>query len=184
MMYAALYGWLVQGPLVAACAALLARPWAPRLTGRLALSAGALTYVPLPEIGSLAAWLHGVLGVPSMTLLQFALLVCLRRPLPPSPGPRTGCVLLALALTVLAAALGLGPIDPYGWGFQARYLLLALLPVLFLLYRHGQGGWLMLLAVDLLAYTSGLYANLWDALYDPILVFILALHLVRRKPSA
>ncbi len=183
MMPLELYGWLVQGLLLAAPAALLARRRHPGLALPLALAAGALAFLPLPDIGSLAAWLHGVFGAPSMTLVQLALLACLGRPLPPAPGPRTGLLLLVLAIGLQLAALGLGPVDPYGWGFQPRYLLAALLPVLVLLYLRRQGGWLVLLTVDLLAYTGGLYANLWNALLDPILVLILALHLARRKPS-
>ncbi|WP_303786558.1 hypothetical protein [Azovibrio restrictus] len=183
MMPAELFGWLAQGCLSAALGALLARRLRPRLALPLTLAAGSLAFLPLPEIGSLAAWLHGVFGAPSMTLVQLALLTCLGRPLPPAPGPRTGAALLALGIGFHLAALGLGPVDPYGWGFQPLPLLAALLPLLVLLYLRRQGAWLGLLTGNLLAYTVGLYANLWNALLDPILVLILAFHLARRKSS-
>jgi hypothetical protein len=40
--------------------------------------------------------------------------------------------------------------------------------------------WLLILALDLAAYAGGLFANLWDALFDPLLV-LLALALVVRQ---
>jgi len=182
-MTPALLGWLAQGLLLAALAGRLARRWQPRLALPLLLAGGCLAFLPLPGIDSLAAWLHGVFGLPSMTLLQLALLTCLGRPLPPAPGRKTCLILLALALLFYLTALGLGPLDPYGWGFQPLFLLAALLPLLIWLYQQGQAAWLMVLTLDLLAYTLGLHPNLWDALFDPILVLILAMPLARRKSS-
>lgn len=178
-MNLALYGWLSQGLLLAA---LLLRtlPGSRLLLIPMALGAA---FLPLPEIDSLAAWLHGIFGPPSFTLLQLALLTCLGKSLPAAPGRPVGLALLGLALGFYLAALGLGPLDPYGWGFQPQYLLAALLPLLLMLYRNDQGGWLLLLTLDLMAYTLGLYANLWDALFDPILVLSLALVLAKRKSS-
>ena len=39
--------------------------------------------------------------------------------------------------------------------------------------------WLLILALDLLAYAGGLFANLWSALIDPLLVLLAALVAVR-----
>lgn len=41
-------------------------------------------------------------------------------------------------------------------------------------------GWLLILAADLAGYASGVFANLWDALLDPLLV-LLALVIVLRR---
>lgn len=183
-MSPAIFGWLSQGLLLAALTCLLVRHRVPvRLRPPILLASAGLALLPLPGIDSLAAWLHGVFGTPSMTLLQLALLTCLGRPLPPPPGKVPGLILLALLILFYLTSLGLGPVDPYGWGFQPQLLLAALVPVLVVLYRHQQALWLMVLTLNLLAYTLGLYANLWDALLDPILVLILAIQLARRKSS-
>ena len=42
-----------------------------------------------------------------------------------------------------------------------------------------QTTWLLILALDLLAYAGGLFANLWSALIDPLLVLLAALVAVR-----
>lgn len=186
----ALYGWLAQGLLLAALAATgiagaRARGWRlpEHVAPLLCLCAGIAAFLPLPPVGDLAAWSHGVLGAPSFTLVQLALLRVLGRPLPPPPGRGPGALLLLLALLFYLTALGLGPLDPYGWGFHPHFLFAALLPLFIFLYQQRQGGWLLILSLDLMAYTLGLYGNLWDALFDPLLPLILALHLARKKVS-
>ena len=47
--------------------------------------------------------------------------------------------------------------------------------------RQGnQDAWLVMLAVNLAAYATGAFANLWDVLFDPLLV-MLALIIVGRR---
>lgn len=184
----ALYGWLIQALLLAA----LVRPWLQKLPGRgnttdrhrtrlaltLSLMTGSLAFLPLAPIGDLAAWWHGAFGPPSFTLVQLALLRLLQLPPPAAPGRWPGSLLCLAALGFYATALGLGSIDPYAWGLPThplqKLLLLALLLLALRLYLQRQSGWLWILSLDLMAYTLGLYGNLWDALFDPLLVLLLA----------
>jgi hypothetical protein len=87
--------------------------------------------------------------------------------------------LVAGAGVFYALALGFGPYDPYDLGFQARPLLAGLAVVGASLAMAGARAALALLAGDLLAYATGLYANLWDALFDPLLVAVAAAVLAR-----
>jgi hypothetical protein len=41
-----------------------------------------------------------------------------------------------------------------------------------MLWWKRQDVWLLILAIDLAAYAGGLFANLWDALFDPLLVLL------------
>ena len=77
-------------------------------------------------------------------------------------------------------ALGLGPLDPYASGYQPLPLLAASLPLAALLWWRRLDGWLLILALDLAGYASGLFANLWDALFDPLLVLVALAVVVRR----
>ena len=66
-------------------------------------------------------------------------------------------------------ALGLGPFDPYAIGYQPWPLLLACSGLAAALWHCRRNDWLLILAVALAAYAGGLFANLWDALVDPLL---------------
>lgn len=167
----AAYGLLAHGLIFGAIATLLPlgdfRP-------RIALAATALAML----IG-IAPALHGIFGTPSLTLLQLAILQLAGRT--PSPlGPRVAGGLLVFALIFYATALGWGPFDPYSLGYQPLPLLAALTPVGIVLAWRRQHLWLLILSVDLIGYASGVFANLWDALLDPLLV-LLALILVGRQ---
>lgn len=182
-MNPAFYGWVTQGLLVAALVACIK----PRPHWLLVCIAFCLSFIPLPEIGNLAAWLHGVFSTPSVPLIVLALLACLGRPIPLRPSPLAGLSLVVLATAFYVTALGLCPIDPYEWGFHPQTLLLALGFLMLALYWYGQASWLWILILSLVAYTLGIYSNLWDALFDPILIVILAYNLFKRpagkKPS-
>lgn len=175
-MSPALYGWITQGLLVAALVACIR----PRPHWLLICLAFCLSFMPLPEIGNLAAWLHGVFSTPSVPLIVLALRVCLDRPIPITPSLPAGVLLTGLAAAFYATALGLGPIDPYGWGFHPQILLLPLGILMVILYGYGHALWLWILILSLVAYTLGIYSNLWDALFDPILIVILAYTLFKR----
>lgn len=167
----AAYGLLAHGLIFGALAALLPLG---EFRARAALAA-----TTVAMIAGIAPLLHGLVGAPSLTLLQLALLRLADRA--PAPfGPHAAPALLIFALPFYAAALGWGPYDPYGLGFQPWPLLAALLPLgIALWWRRLEAG-LLILAVDLAGYAAGLFDNLWDALFDPLLV-LLALVVVGRR---
>jgi hypothetical protein len=139
----------------------------------------ALAATTLALLVGIAPGLHGVFGAPSLTLLQLALLqLANRTPSPFSHRPALG--LLLFALPFYATALGLGPFDPYALGYQPWPLLIALIPVAAALWWRRLDTWLIILAIDLAGYASGLFTNLWDALLDPLLV-LLALIIAGRQ---
>jgi lipoprotein signal peptidase len=70
--------------------------------------------------------------------------------------------------------------DPYALGYQPWPLLAALVPLAGVLWWQRQDVWLIMLAVNLAAYATGAFANLWDVLFDPLLV-MLALIIVGRR---
>lgn len=167
----AAYGLLAHALIFGALVSLLPlgelRPKAALLGTALALLVG------------IAPALHGIFGAPSLTLLQLALWQLARQqPSPLTFRPAAG--LLALALVFYPAALGWGVFDPYALGYQPWALLAALLPLALTLWWQKRTVALLILAVDLTGYAAGLFANLWDALLDPLLI-LLALALVLRQ---
>lgn len=143
-----------------------------------------------------AVFFAGVLALPylaaaapglSFTLIQLAALRLL--------APRVRLRIATAALVVMAlagpayfaAALGLGPTDPYDFGFHPR-MLLGVVGLLGLgLAFAGERAALALLTGDLLAYALGFYANLLDALIDPVLILLVFIALGarawRRRPA-
>lgn len=171
MNLTAAYGLLAHGLLFGALAALLP---IGILRQRAALVATATALL----VG-IAPALHGLFGTPSATLLQLAVLQLAGRE--PSPlTPRLAGGLLVFAVIYYPLALGWGAFDPYALGYQPLALLAALLPVGLALMWRGRHLWLGILGIDLLAYAAGIFANLWDALVDPLLVLIAAVLVVRR----
>lgn len=167
----AAYGLLAHGLIFGALTALLPLG---QLRSRAALAATAVAL-----LGGIAPLLLGTFGAPSLTLLQLALLHLAGRQPSPLNG-RAALGLLLFALLYYPAALGWGPFDPYALGYQPWPLLAALLPVAGALCWRRLDSWLLILAVDLAAYAGGLFGNLWDALFDPLLV-LLALVVVGRQ---
>jgi len=127
-----------------------------------------------------APWLAAALPSLSFPLIALSCLrllapgVCLRV----GRGPLTALVAAAAAL--YAATLGAVPFDLYTLGFQARPLVVALAGVGSILAATGERAALALLSGALLAYAAGLYANLWDALIDPLLALLALLALAAR----
>jgi hypothetical protein len=161
-------------------------PFAPAL----ALGAAA-TFLPFPR----ARWIGfgvcflGLLGTPwlaaALPSLSFPLIaMSVVRLIAPEISLRVGTPTLAavvvLACLFYALALGVGSFDPYNLGFQARPLVVALAGVGLILAWTGERAALFLLSGALLAYAAGVYANLWDALIDPILVLLTAVVLAAR----
>lgn len=167
----AAYGLLAHGLIFGAIVSLLPLG---ELRARAALLATGLALV-----AGIAPMMHGTFGAPSLTLLQLALLQLANKT--PSPfGQRPALGLFIFGLLFYPTALGLGAFDPYALGYKPWMLLAALIPIAGLLWWRRQNTWLIILALDLAGYASGLFANLWDALFDPLL-FILALIIAGRS---
>jgi hypothetical protein len=164
----AAYGLLAHGLIFGATVALLP-------LGELRAKA-ALMATTLALLAGIAPFMHGTFGPPSLTLLQLALLqLASKTPSPLSYRPALG--LLLFVTLFYPAALGWGAFDPYALGYQPGALLVALIPLAGVLWWRRLDNWLIILAIDLAGYASGLFANLWDAIFDPLLV-VLALIIV------
>ncbi|MER2539846.1 MAG: hypothetical protein ABTQ26_11460 [Azonexus sp.] len=136
----------------------------------------ALLATGLALVAGIAPMMHGTFGTPSLTLLQLALLqLALLQLANKSPSPlsqRPALFLFLFGLIFYPTALGLGAFDPYALGYQPWTLLAALIPIAVALWWRRQNTWLFILAIDLAGYACSLFANLWDALLDPLLVLI------------
>jgi len=170
MNFLAAYGLLAHALIFGALTALV--PFGD-LRARVALAATTLALV----VG-IAPDMHAFFGTPSLTLVALAILqLAEKTPSPLSYRPALG--LIAFAVPFYVASLGLGSLDPYALGYQPMLLLAALLPLGLALWWKRQDVWLAILAADLAGYASGVFANLWDVLLDPLLV-LLALIVVGR----
>lgn len=165
------YGLLAHGLIFGALVTLLPLGI---LRQRAALAATALAL-----LAGIAPVMHGVFGTPSVTLLLLAIYrLSGHEPSPLSDRPALG--LLIFAVPFYVASLGGGSFDPYAAGYQPFGMLTALIPVAAALWWRHQNSWLLILGLDLAAYASGIFANLWDVLLDPLLV-LLALIIVGRQ---
>ena len=161
----AAYGLLAHGLIFGAIVSLLPLG---ELRSRAALLATGLALV-----AGIAPMMHGTFGAPSLTLLQLALLQLANKT--PSPfGQRSALGLFIFGLLFYPTALGLGAFDPYALGYQPWMLLAALIPIAGVLWWRRQNTWLIILTIDLAGYASGLFVNLWDALFDPLLFLVAA----------
>jgi hypothetical protein len=170
MNFLAAFGLLAHALIFGALTALV--PFGD-LRARVALAATTLALL----VG-IAPGMHAFFGTPSLTLVALAILqLADKTPSPLSHRPALGLVVFALPF--YAASLGLGSFDPYALGYQPALLFAALLPLGLALWWKRQEIWLAILAADLAGYASGVFANLWDVLLDPLLV-LLALIVVGR----
>lgn len=128
-----------------------------------------------------APWLDAALPTVSFTLIQIAALRLLAPKLPVRVGTVALAGLAVAGSAYFAAALGLGPYDPYDAGFHPRALLAVVALVGLGASFAGERAALALLAGDLLAYALGLYANLLDAFVDPILILLVLVILAARR---
>ncbi len=168
----AAYGLLAHALIFGALTALV--PFG-ELRARVALAATTLALV----VG-IAPGMHAFFGTPSLTLVALAILqLADKTPSPLSERPALG--LLVFAIPFYAAALGAGSFDPYALGYQPTWLLATLLPLGLALWWQRQDLWLTILAIDLAGYASGVFANLWDVLLDPLLVLLALIIVVRRQ---
>lgn len=140
----------------------------------------ALLGTGLALVVGIAPLLHGVFGIPSLTLLQLALLQLANKT--PSPlGLRSAMTLALFASGFYLLSSGLSSFDLYALGYQPKALLFSLIPVALLLGWRRLDHWLCILAIDLAGYASGLFANLWDALLDPLLALLALLVVIRQS---
>lgn len=159
----AAYGLLGQALV---CGALAALPGFGIFRARIALAATAVSLL----VG-IAPIMLAVLGPPSITLLGLAL--CHLAGRLPAGGATKPALLIAGSGGALAlAAAGWLPGDLYALGYQPWPLLAALLPLGLVLAWQGRTAWLLILAAALFAYAGGLFANLWGALLDPLLIML------------
>lgn len=167
----------------------------------LALTLGALALIPWGETGSLARWLRGVLGDPSLLLTQLAALSLLQVRFPPLALPvqsqrllAWGVLAVGLPLNVIALGggktllsnIGLPAFDLYAWGYHPQALLLALAGIALLFYGLRHTMLLVMFAVCGLGYALHLLTsdNLWDYWVDPLLCGVMIFWLIRRKSNA
>lgn len=170
MSLAAAYGLLAHGLLFGALTALLPLG---KFQARVALAATALSLV----IG-IAPIMLAVFGPPSVTLLALAVLqLAGHRPSPLTRWP--ALALLGTATCLFASGAGWMSGELHALGYQPWPLLAALLPIGLALYWQRQSWWLLILAAGPLAYAGGLFANLWHALLDPLLVVLVVAVLLR-----
>ena len=167
----AMYGFLAHGIILGAFAALLPIGGTQRILGLIA--------IPVALGAGVASFMHGVIGTPSLTLL--ALAICQLAGGTASPlNYRAARTLLTFAVPFYAMALGVGPFDPFALGYQPLLMLVASMPLAAMLWWRRLDYWLLILALDLAGYASGLFANLWDALFDPLLVLVALASVVRQ----
>ncbi|MDP2793157.1 MAG: hypothetical protein Q8O25_03595 [Sulfurisoma sp.] len=134
------------------------------------VAAAALSLIPLADGVSAAMALRALWGDPSITTVQLLVLSLTGRPAQIGRAPAAALALFGIGFYILA--LGLGDFDPYRLGYAAWPLVTILGAAALLAWRRGQPLYLWLLAVDLAAYAVGLHEsnNLWDILFDPLLV--------------
>lgn len=140
-------------------------------------AAAALLHLPLPDGSPLAA-LRGLFADPAvLTTVLLAALLAARAGIGPRVGGRDRMLAAVLGLLALLlfypAALGLGMVDPYAWGYGGAGLALAAGalaavaalaggPVLALALTLALAGWRLQWLGS---------PNLWDYLIDPLCAF-------------
>jgi hypothetical protein len=128
---------------------------------------------------TLAPAIAGLVGPPSVTLTQIALLQLCGQQQLIAKETTAAALLVIIALIFYPLALGLGPFDPFDMGYRPKLILLAIVPIGIALIISRKHVLLSIGAVDLLAYALGLFDNLWNVFFDPVLVFVCCVHLLK-----
>jgi hypothetical protein len=177
MTLAALYGQVAAALLVGAAVTRLPGRWS-RVAGLLIIPLAGL--VTIPWAGwTLAALVHGVLGPPSFTLTQLALMRLARPGWSASHDRLLSAILVLVGVVFYPLALGVGRFDPFDLGYRPLPLLPLVAALGLWLFWRRQSTWLIVLGLDLVAYALGLFDNLWNSLFDPVLVLFAAVGLLR-----
>jgi hypothetical protein len=76
-----------------------------------------------------------------------------------------------VAIIFYPLALGVGMLDPYGWGYGSITLLAAVIATALIAWLAGSNHIAIILALAILAWAAGCHesANLWDYILDPFL---------------
>jgi hypothetical protein len=164
-----LYNQASASLLVGAFVSLLPIP-ARRLAGVLAAVVSLFTLAPA---------VAGLVGSPSATLTQIALLQLCGRSELVAKETGAAALLIVFASIFYPLSLGLGPFDPFDVGYRPKPALLALVPIGIALIIRRKHVLLLIGGVDLLAYALGLFENLWSALFDPVLVLACGADLIK-----
>lgn len=138
------------------------------------LGVAAALWIPLGD-GNALAVLRGAFASPSiLTLTLVAALTAQRagwRVLRQGEACLIGLLAGGVGVCFYPPALGLGPVDPYAWGYGGPMLPLAAGGVALLAGVAGR--WVLAVGIGaaLVAWRAGLLAspNLWDYLLDPLL---------------
>ena len=188
LVWALIFGAATRGVQV------LLRGFGPRW---LPLLACAATVVPVQGL-PLGRWLHGYNAnfcIPLVAVLLGVILKpWLKRPLFNEQADRTSCWFGCVAgLLLYPFALGLGPFDPYSFGWQwPGVACVAAVLAVFLIWRENSFG-LVLLAAGVAWQVGCLESdNAWDYLVDPFYVALSFIGLMlllsqaarKRKPEA
>jgi len=155
--------------------------------------AAALLWVPVAGSSGLAA-LRGAIASPAVTTLVILAALLLARcrgvSLFASGGRAHIAALVALTgLLFYPPALGVGPVDPYGWGYDTAALPLAAGALAMVCGVAGRWVVAGALTAALAAWRLQLLdsPNLWDYLIDPLLaiggLLALVVYAVRRKSA-
>jgi len=176
------YGLAAQALLLAWIASGLAARLPPRHRLGLAGAVAALALIPLAEGISAAMALRALWGDPSVTTAQLLASSLAGRPARVGRLPAAALAVFGIGFYVLA--LGAGDFDPYRLGYPgwpALALAAALGAAAFAAWGRGRPLYAGLLAVDLTAFAVGLHEspNLWDVLFDPLLVAVAAVVAIR-----
>ncbi len=172
MNWQAAYGLLAHALIFGALGALL-----PKTAGILRERAALIATASALLVG-IAPTLHGLFGMPSVTLLCFALIQHVGKTANPLT-LRSAWAIFAFGVFFYPASQGWGPFDPYPMGFQPWSLLPALTTGAAILLWRGLQWPALILSLAFVAYASGLFSNLWDALIDPLLFLLSGALLLR-----
>lgn len=152
-----------------------------------------LTLIPLGDFSAaqISRGIFGDLSITSLILLGRFLI------LPQALKDQTRGLLILVVITGLLfypAALGLGMLDPYQWGYMNTYrgiqvpiiFLSAIVVLLLIAVTKNNASIILCITVALAAFTSGVMEsrNLWDYLIDPLVVIFglssLGIHYVKQ----
>ena len=138
------------------------------------LAAAAALFVPFGDL-SVAAYVRGVTGDPSISTLVLAGAACIaqltgRRPVGQRDLRALVWLVAAAAVFLYPFALGFTPFDPYALGYGSVGLVTALLLVTLAAWYARLNLVVLVVIAAVLAYLGGAYEsrNLWDYLIDPL----------------
>lgn len=153
---------------------------------RAAIALLVLVVSVLPYPWGLASWVLGYLSSLSITTGLLALAIIINQfialpALPAKPLRISACLLVLFAIFFYPTSLGFTPLDPFSWGYGNKGLSFALLALGLLAVMLRQFVIACVLLVAQLAWLAGIMQsdNLFDYLFDPMLVIIAFTYLIK-----